>query len=447
MEIRTHVRISRLTLFQRVALPFLWAETGDGEQGRKVVVAKDTRERILTAAKRLFAERGTKVLLPGAVVTLGLLLAGGLVTIRPSVATHRPVKPAPLVRAVRAEPESIRLSIRTQGSVAPRTESDLIAEVSGRITWVSPSLAAGGFLDDGEPLLRVDPRDYEVAVARAEAALTRAESQLELARRALERSLSLMKRGVASSAALDDAENAARVAEANRLEAEAMLTQARNDLERTRIHAPFEGRVRIKHVDVGQFVNRGAPVARIYAVDYAEVRLPIPDDAVAFVELPIDYRNEGTDGHQPEVVLKAEFGGQEHRWSGRIVRTEGELDPRTRMIHAVARIEDPYGRSDQPERPPLAVGLFVEAEIQGRRVDGVYSLPRSALRGSDRVVVVDGEGRAHLRRVVLLRRLPDRVLIRSGLEPGEQVVISPLALTVEGMRVEVEADGGRESES
>jgi multidrug efflux pump subunit AcrA (membrane-fusion protein) len=117
------------------------------------------------------------------------------------------------------------------------------------------------------------------------------------------------------------------------------------------------------------------------------------------------------------------------------------------MIHAVARIEDPYGRGDQPDRPPLAVGLFVEAEIQGRRVDGVYSLPRSALRSGDRVVVVDGESRAHLRHVELLRRLPDRVLIRSGLEPGEQVVISPLALTVEGMRVEVEGSSGRESRS
>jgi RND family efflux transporter MFP subunit len=391
--------------------------------------------------------RYPKVLLPVAVVTLGLLLSGGLVMIRPSVATHRPARPAPLVRTVRAEPQSVHLSIHTQGSVEPRTESDLIAEVSGRITWVSPSLVGGGFLEEGELLLGVDARDYEVAVARAEAALTRAESQLELARRALERSRSLTKRGVASSAALDDAENSARVGVANHLEAEAALTQARNDLERTRIRAPFAGRVRAKHVDVGQFVNRGAPVARIYAVDYAEVRLPIADDAAAFVELPIDYRDKGTDGRHPEVVLKAEFGGQEHRWSGRIVRTEGELDPRTRMIHAVARVEDPYGRGDQPERPPLAVGLFVEAEIQGRRVDGVYSLPRSALRGSDRVVVVDGEDHARLRHVDLLQRLPDRVLIRSGLEPGERVVISPLALTVEGMRVEVEDAGDRESGS
>jgi len=155
---------------------------------------------------------------------------------------------------------------------------------------------------------------------------------------------------------------------------------------------------------------------------------------------------DGVERAEPEVVFEAEFGGREHRWIGRIVRTEGELDPRTRMIHAVARVEDPYGRSEQAGRPPLAVGLFVEAEVQGRRVDGVYSLPRAALRGNDSVVVVDGEGRAHLRRVELLQRLTDRVLIRSGLEPGERVVISPLALTVEGMRVEVEAAAAPEGD-
>ena len=107
------------------------------------------------------------------------------------------------------------------------------------------------------------------------------------------------------------------------------------------------------------------------------------------------------------------------------------------MIHAVARVEDPYGRGEDPGRPPFAVGLFVEAEIQGRRVEDVYALPRSALRGGDRVVVVDPDGRARLRTVTLLQRLPDRLLIESGLAPGERVVTSPLALTVDGMPVEV----------
>jgi multidrug efflux system membrane fusion protein len=393
--------------------------------------------------------RHPKALLPVAVLLLGMTLAGGLVMARPSVSTRQLPNAAPLVEVLRVEPVSTRLSIRSQGSVSPRTESDLIAEVSGRVTWVSPSLAAGGFVAAGESLIRIDARDYEVAVTRSRAALARAESQLALAERASGRLRELAARGVASPVALDDAENAALVAEANRLEAGAALTQAQHDLERTHIHAPFEGRVRTKHVDLGQFVNRGVPLARIYAVDYAEVRLPIPDDAAAHVELPIAAREATGEQLQPEVTLTAEFGGRRHRWTGRIVRTEGELDPRTRMIHAVARIEDPYALGEAPHpgaapgagetsgRPPLAVGLFVEAEIHGREIDGVYSLPQTALRGSDRVVVVDAENRARYRHVELLQRLPDRVLIASGLEPGDRVITSPLALTVDGMPVEV----------
>ena len=346
---------------------------------RKALTVRAAARRWLGVAKR-----DPKLALPVAVLLVGALLAGGLIQARPSVATHRPPRPTPLVRVVRAQPESIHLTIRAQGSVAPRTESDLIAEVSGRITWVSPSLAAGEFVQAGDPLLRIDRRDYEVAVARAQAALTRAESQLALAERASSRRRNLAERGVASPAALDDAENSTRVAEANQLESLALLTQARNDLSRTEITAPFAGRVRAMHVGVGQFVNRGSPLARIYAVDYAEIRLPISDGEAALVDLPIGYRGDGSADDEPEVVLSAEFGGREHRWQGRIVRTEGELDPRTRMIHAIARVEDPYGRGDRPDRPPLAVGLFVEAEISGRRVDGVYALPRGALRGNDR---------------------------------------------------------------
>jgi len=402
------------------------------------------------------AKRNLKLLLPMVVLLVGMALAGGMVIARPGVSTQQSPKLTPLVRVLSVEPESTRLRIRSQGSVSPRTESDLIAEVSGRVTWVSPSLAVGGFVAAGELLIRIDARDYEVALSRSKAALARAESQLALADRASARLGELASRGVASPVALDDAENAALVAGANRLEADAVLTQARHDLERTRIAAPFEGLVRVKHIGLGQFVNRGTPLARIYAVDYAEVRLPIPDDDAAHVDLPIAARGGIGEQAQPEVTLTAEFGGQQHRWTGRIVRTEGELDPRTRMIHAVARIEDPYSLGEPPVpgeethdagegardggssgRPPLAVGLFVDAEILGREIDGVYSLPASALRGSDQVVVIDADNRAYRRRVKLLQRLQDRVLIASGIEAGDRVVTTPLALTVDGMLVEV----------
>lgn len=228
------------------------------------------------------------------------------------------------------------------------------------------------------------------------------------------------------------------VAEAARLDAIAGLEQARRDLERTETTASFVGRVREKLVDVGQYVARGAPLARAYAVDYAEVRLPISNDDAGFIELPISYRDERSEANGPKVRLSAEFAGRTYHWEGRIVRTEGEIDPRTGMIHAVARVEDPYARGEDPDRPPLAVGLFVRAQIEGREVDGVVSLPRRALRGQDEVAIVDEQGRLRIRQVEVLQRSDRRVLVLRGIEAGELVVTSPLPFAADAMLVTVE---------
>ena len=378
-----------------------------------------------------------KIVLPILVVLVGIVGSTGLLRVRPSVATHSTARPLPMVRAMTVELQDVQLRIEAQGSITPRTESDLVAEVAGRITWVSPSLAAGGFFEEGEPLVRIDASDYELAVERAEAALTRAQSELALAQNHLDRRRSLAERGVASTAALDEAVNTERVASAAVRDARALRSQARRDLERSRILAPFAGRVREKRVDVGQFVGRGAGVARIYAVDYAEVRLPIPDHEAAFVDLPIDYRGEAGENDGPEVLLRARFAGRAYSWTGTIVRTEGEIDPRTRMIQTVARIQDPYGRSAQQDRPPLAVGMFVKAEISGRLLEDIVVLPRSALRGRDQVVVVDGENRLRLRRVEILRTERETVVIAGGLAPGERVCTSPLETVDEGSQVKI----------
>ena len=379
----------------------------------------------------------SRVGVPLAVLAFGGVASVGLVTATPKLDTRKPQHRSPLVRVVRVTPQDVELRVRTHGTVVPRTESDLVAEVAGRIISVSPSLASGGFLELDEVLVTIDASDYEIGVERARAALARAESQREWARTSLRRQQRLAKRKVGSSADLDSAGNSERVAEADLRDARAALAQAERDLERTEVRVPFAGRVREKRVDIGQYVNRGTPVARVYAVDYAEVRLPIPDRDAAFVDLPIDYRGDEGEEAGPKVWLHATFAGREHTWTGRIVRTEGELDPKTRMIHAVARVEDPYGRSDDPERPPLAVGLFVDAEIRGRTVSGVVKLPRDAVRGNDEVVVVDAQGRIELRRVQVLRRGVDDVLIASGLAPQEQVVTGPLAIAVNGMQVRV----------
>jgi RND family efflux transporter MFP subunit len=379
--------------------------------------------------------RRAKRLLPFGVLGLGFLGAYALHATAPEVKTVATQAPAPLVRVASVRPEERELTVITHGTVAPRTESDLVPEVSGSVVWVSPALVSGGFFESGEPLLRIDQRDYEVALERARASLARARSEHNRAKKELARRKGLAERQVASASQLDDALNAERVTAAALREARAALEKAERDLERTEVTAPFAGRVRDERVDVGQFVNRGASIARLYAVDYAEVRLPIPDDELAYLELPLLYRGEIGDDAGAEVLLRARFAGGEHTWQGRIVRTEGEIDPKSRMVHVVARVDDPYRRTQDGMRPPLAVGLFVEAEIKGQRVQNVVVLPRAAMRGLDQVLVLDQDSRLRFRRVDVLRAGHDQVVIRPGLAPGEKVCVSPIETVIDGMRV------------
>ena len=375
---------------------------------------------------------------PVAILLGGVLLAGLLLVTGPRVQPTPPGATAPLVRALEITPGELQLSVHTHGTVVPRTESDLVPEVSGPVTWVSPALVSGGFFALSEPLLRIDALDYQVALEQASARLARAASEQRRAAKELTRQRGLAERRVASAAQLDDAENAAHVAEAVLREARASLSRAERDLERTEIVAPYDGRVRSESVDVGQFISRGTPVAKLYAVDYAEIRLPVPDEELAFLDLPLLYR-EDAPGKGPEVILRARFAGAEHEWRARVVRTEGELDPKSRMVTVVARVRDPYARSG--ERPPLSVGLFVAAEILGDSIADAVALPRSALREGDQVFVIDAEGRLRSRDVDVLRIVGNEVVLRSGLDAGERVCISALQSAIEGMRVRIAPDG------
>lgn len=374
------------------------------------------------------------------VVALLALGSGGALALavgRPPHPTSEFERKPPRVRVTQVEFADVEVTVRAQGSVVPRTESDLVAEVSGRVVRTSPALAGGGFFSKGKELAAIEAHDYRVAVRIAEAAVQRLASGADLASQRLARQRLLNGRGVGSPSFLDESRAADQMARAELQEAEALLAQARKNLERTVIRAPFDGRVRQKHVDVGQFVSAGAAIARIYSVDYAEIRLPVPDRDFAFLDVPLDFQGRGNEFQGPRVTLRADFVGRKAEWHGRVVRTEGEIDARTRMIHLIARFEDPYGRQAErsPDHIPLAVGLFVDAEIEGRIFQKVVLLPRSVLRGEDQVLVVDDENRLRFRRVDVLRAGRDEVLLRGGLAPGERVVLVPNAISIDGSRV------------
>lgn len=385
-----------------------------------------------------WVRRHPKALLPLAVLAFGALSAYVLISARSEVVVAPPQVPPPLVRAMPVEIKDVQLKVLAQGTAAPRTRTSLVSQVAGQIISVSPAFANGGFFKAGDVLLAIDPRDYELAVDRARAVvaqarvrLAREEEEAELARQEWQR----LGNGEATDLALrkpqlEDARAALQAARASQ-------EQARLALDRTRIRAPYEGRVLSKIVDLGQFVNPGAPVARIYAVDYAEIRLPVPHEQLAYLDLVYDARSELERTSRPKALVHAVFAGSPHTWEGEIVRIEGEIDARTRMVNLVARVDAPYDQADDPARAPLFAGLFVEVEILGRVARDVAVVPRTALRGSDQVLVVDEDSRLRFRDVDLLRLEAENALIRSGLGGGERVCISTLDAVVEGMQVRV----------
>lgn len=384
-----------------------------------------------------------KVVLPVVVVLVGALGAGAMFLARKEPETLMPEAAVPLVRVVPVVLQDLQLSVWSQGTVNPRTESILVPEVAGRVTEVAPSFEAGGFFEEGEILLRIDPHDYRQALVQARASVAQAELRLEQEKAEAEvarEEWDDLGRGAVSPLTLREPQVAQ--AEAALAAAQAASDRAHRDLDRTEIRAPYAGRVRQKNVDRGQYVTPGTTLGTIYAVDFAEVRLPLPDAQLAFVDLPLVYRDDRATQPGPEVILRADFAGNVYEWRGRIVRTEGEIDPRSRMVHAVARVKDPYARGDDPGRPPLAAGLYVEAEIIGRRVDGVAVVPRPALRDGNRVLIVDEDNRLRFRKVEVLRMDDRQALIRSGLAAGERLCVSNLTAVTDGMRVRFTEDRG-----
>ena len=430
----------------------------------------------------------SKIVLPLAVVAAGVLVAVVLVKAAPEAATQEPSVPPPLVRVIEVAPRDVALDVTSQGNVEPRTEATLVAQVSGQIVEVAPSFAAGGAFGRGDVLVRIDPADYRLALAQAEARVAQAATALAReqaeARVAREEWQALQRDGGEGDPPSEPDplvlhEPQLAEARASVASAEAQLEQARLNLERTAVTAPFAGRVRETMADVGQSVTAGAALGRIFATDYAEVELPIPVAELAYLD--VDLTGAMADG--PPVSLSASLGGARHTWPARIVRTAGAIEPSTRMLGLVARVDRPLdpGRRSERRDPgdeagtaaALPMGLFVDATIAGRRAEGVYVLPRAAMREGGRqpepgktaslegtagwVLVAeaadrpsdapgasgeaggDGSGdettRLRFRRVEVLRLDGDRAIVSGGLAPGERVAISPLDTPVDGMAV------------
>lgn len=375
--------------------------------------------------------KSLKIILPIVLLVAAIAVSWLLIAQKPKV-EQKPVEVKhPLVSVAVAESETVSVPVFTRGTVTPGTEIQLTSEVGGQVLSVSPRFANGGFFRKGEELIRIDPLEYDVNIKRAEASLAQARQAL-LQARAEHKARSRVKGGSRNQLATYEVQ--VKQAEASYAAAKAELEAAKLQKERTIIKAPFDGRVRMSTVSVGQYVRPGMQLGSIYAVDLAEVRLPLSDRQLGLVDVPLDFDSMNEPG--PFVTLMGEYGGKTYYWPGQIVRSEGGLDERNRLLYVIAQVEDPYADDpSQPGRPPLTSGFFVEAKIKGRTHRNLFVIPRRALRNGNQVWVVDNNSQLQRRQVDVLYKGKESIYIKSGLNDGDQVVLSQLDIAVDGMRV------------
>lgn len=382
-----------------------------------------------------------KVLLP--IVFLAVAVGASFVMIqsRPE-AMQKPAPPPSLLVAVDvAERRPVRFTVTSRGSVSPRTETTLVSEVAGQIVEVSPAFVSGGFFKRGDVLIRMDPRIYEASVKRARAEVAKAQTQVAtehaLAAYALEDWKRLKRLNAASGPASDLTLRKPQLQQAiAELESKnAEYDKAREDLRRTVIRAPYDGMIREKIADVGQFVNVGAQLARAFAVDRAEVRLPLTQQDLRYLDLE---RLEG--GGTLPVTLHADLGDDAFSRPAQVVRSEGVFDATSRVLYVVAQVDDPYDLDRPPDEParPLRIGTFVAAEIAGTAGGDLFALPRHALVRGTTVWVVDEELAIHPREVDVVRTDDDFAYIAAGLADGERYVTTPIDQPLPGMKVRLD---------
>lgn len=383
------------------------------------------------------------IISPISILMVGFVVAWQLFASSPDL-PHKTVEILPLTVDVDVvKSQTVQIAISSQGTVTPRADIEISLQVAGRIIDVSKNFNNGGFFKKGDFVLKIDQHDYELEVVKAEASLAsaqrtlaQAEAESKLARHDLN---NVTQKNVVSAYALgipqvDEAKAQVRAAKAS-------LESARLQLERTVVRAPFDGILFDKKVDVGQYVTSGVPLARIYSIDVAEIRLPISNSQSRLINPSVLYNPDDNNYDSPTVTIRTNYTGKEYSWEGTIVRSESRIDQQSGLLYVVAQVQNPYKHdANEAGRPPLAAGMFVEAEIEGRKINDVYVLPHAALTNGNQVWVVNSEERIESRFVNVLYTGPELTYVDKGLTEGDKVVVSALEAPSENMKVRLKSD-------
>ena len=367
-------------------------------------------------------------------VALGAFGMIKLTESKPQMKKRKVVTPLPMARTMVVQTAAKAMVIHGEGTVRPLDQIDLAPQVSGKVVFLSPSMINGGAFKKGETLLRIEPEDYRLAVTLQESKIKSAQSLLRMAEEETAAAKEEWQQLYVDDGATGKEPPALVLKQPQLAAAKAKLAADKADLrkallalERTDIKAPFNGRVEMEDVGLGQYVRVGEELATLFSTDVAEIVVPLEDESLFWFHVP---GFTPGDGPGAPATIQARLAGRSCTWEGRVVRAEGKMDDRTRMVRVVVRVDKPYA-----DKPPLAVGLFVRVEIHGRQIPDLAVIPRSALHQGDTVWVVDSDDRLHYRKVRVARIDGEQVQIEKGLKTGDRVVVSPLKTVVDGMTI------------
>jgi len=374
------------------------------------------------------------------IVGVTLILSTIISNHPPSSKRFKPSKASQMtVETKLLTPQQYQVIVESFGTVKPRTQSILFSQVSGQINEVSMQFRDGGFFEKGDVLVQLDDRDHKSEVKVSQANLFSANQVLlEEQARAEQAETDWQRLGNGKTAsALVLRKPQLEAAKAKVLSAQAQLDKAELSLERTKIIAPYAGRILKKQVDLGQVVSANTQLASIFAVDYVEIRLPIKNKDLALINLPEEYRDIGEQGHKNDVKLTSDLMGHQ-QWHGKIIRTESAIDEQSQQLYVVAQINRPYDATTT-YGSPIKIGQYVTAEIEGKALSSALVIPSSAIYQGSYVYTVE-KGLLMRKEVTLGWQNGKQAIVKLGLVAGDALVLTSLGQVSSGTPVSIEGE-------
>lgn len=380
-----------------------------------------------------------------ALIAGSVALASYLIKTKPEPRKRVRQPSVPVVEIMTPKLQSYTQTIRSSGSVETNLSTNLISEVSGKVVEVSPAFQEGNYFKKGQHLLSIDPSDYRNAIVIAQAEISQRmleiKNEQNLARLAV-RDFQLLGNNRRPGEMASRRPHIA-AATANLDAAKIRLQQAKDNLKKTKILAPYTGRLQSANVNIGQFVSPGAQLGQVYSTDYVEVRLPLSLADYEQLKLPENYQNQRSisEDKLPKVVFSANYGSTVHRWEGRIVRASAAMDERTRQIPVIARIDDPFTKKAGSDSPPIKIGQFLKAEILGTQLNNVYVIPTSSTRQNREVMLYEA-GTINILPIDVITGENDSLVIRASALPNNaKLIITPMPSAKTGMKVRLPGEG------